>query len=73
MLINNFSILIKTTLSCFCSELSRLLMILHELLEGFWYQVAEWNTILHDTRRCQTFERQIVHDGDVVERVGCEE
>lgn len=50
-----------------------LLVILNERFQSLWYKIAVGNSIFNNASCCKTFERQVVHDGDVVEGVGSEE
>ena len=63
--------------SCFVSVAADtfifLLMVLNEEFQSLWYEIAIRYAIFDDLSCRETFKRQIVHDGDVVERVGGEE
>lgn len=48
-------------------------MVLNEDFQSLWYEITKRYAIFDDLSCGETLQRQIVHDGDVVERVGCEE
>lgn len=48
-------------------------MILNERLQCFWYEIAVGDSVFDDAGGGETLQRQVVHDGDVVEGVGGEE
>jgi hypothetical protein len=48
-------------------------MVLNEDFQCLWYEISKGDAIFHDAGGGETLQRQVVHDGDVVEGVGGEE
>ena len=46
-----------------------LLVIVNEGFQSLWYEISVGDSIFNNTCGCQAFERQIIHDWNIVDRI----